>query len=198
MYELRQLKPVCLSIPIMWLSDKGFLYKCHQLSAALPALPTHGQRGSINTLHTEEVLSEHTSSTPPWLSGNDPCSLQGTRAPRNKTLQSGWVWTRLCFDYIWDNEFWSNLPLFHMTEWEYKDSDNGRKWFHLHYNATRWISYQTLFIFHFLKVQFILSKTPNCLTSKCEKKFPLRQIQVISAQGWAWVLIWGMQVRILL
>lgn len=39
------------------------------------------------------------------------------------------------------------------------------------------------FIFHFLRVQFILSKKPNCLTSKCEKKFPLRRVQVISAHA---------------
>lgn len=74
------------------------------------------------------------------------------------------------FKDIWDNEIWSSLKLFHMTEWEYKDSDNGRKWFHLYYNATKWISYQTVFIFHFLRVQFIISKKQNCLTSKCETK----------------------------
>lgn len=39
------------------------------------------------------------------------------------------------------------------------------------------------FIFHFLRVQFILSKKSNCLTSKCERKFPLRRVQVISAHA---------------
>lgn len=144
MHELRQLWHVCLSIHVaIW--QRIFVKMSSAFSSSAGITVLHGQRGSINTLHTEEVLSVRTSSPPPWLSGNDPCSLQGTSAPRNKPLQSGWVWTWLCFDGIWDNEFWSSLPLFHMTEWEYKDSDNGRKLFHLYYNATRWISYRTLY-----------------------------------------------------
>lgn len=179
MHEISPLRCVCLTIHVS-IRQRIFVKMSSALNGSASISALHGQKGSINTLHSEEVLSVRTSSPPhdsvvmiPVASGGQELpetshfSLAGSELGsvlmRSETMSSG----RVCHYFTWQSGSTKTQIM----------EENDSTYITMPPDETLikhfWFSQSSIYTPD--------SKKPNCLTSKSEEKFPLRKGLVISA-----------------